>query len=77
MREPNIVYFAIHKTSLKLMTGARGQASFEEKATLGRSIGQNYQYQAKAFDCKVKDLYKVYEINLDEAIKSGLASEVK
>lgn len=77
MREPNIVYFAIHKQSGLLMCGAKGQASFKNKETLKRSIGQHYQYQAKALECKVGDLYNVYGINLDRAIEWELASEVE
>jgi hypothetical protein len=64
-----ILYVAINKQTGKVMTGAKAQAAFLDKGTLGRSVGQAYKYQAKGV--KVKDLYYIHEIDLEETLKGG------
>jgi hypothetical protein len=66
-----ILYVAINKQTGKVMTGAKAQAAFLDKGTLGRSVGQAYQYAARKEGVKVKDLYEIHEIDLEETMKGG------
>lgn len=59
-----IIYVAINKETGGIMKGAKGQAAFDNRSTLGRSIGQNYKYEASRKGIAVKDMYSVHEIDV-------------
>lgn len=66
------IYIAISKETGDVMSGAKGQYAFGDKATLGRSIGQAYGYtaQKKGFS-STKELYDVFEVDVMDAINCG------
>lgn len=61
----NIIYIAVNKKTGKVMVGAKGQYAFGDVATLGRSVGQNYRYEAKQAGIKPKEMYSVHEIDVN------------
>lgn len=66
-------YVAIEKSTGKVMHGGRGQTVWGNAGNLRKSIGQDYlrQHEAKKHGVAVKDLYDVYEfeLNLEEGVK--------
>lgn len=65
----NIIYVAISKKTGGVMSGAKGQYAFGDKGSLGRSVGQNYAYEARKQGIKPKDMYDIHEIDVDKAIE--------
>jgi hypothetical protein len=66
-------YIAISKADGGIMSGARGHTVFDNPETLRKSIGADYWKQrlAREKGCKVKDLYDVYEfeLNIEQGVK--------
>lgn len=69
MRPENIIYVALRKSNGAIMSGAKGQYSFKDKGALRSSVGQSYSYEAEKAGVKPKDLYNIYEVNLDTMTK--------
>ena len=61
------VFIAISKDNGKIVSGARGHKVFDDISTLRKSIGadSSRQMQARKRGCKVRDLYDVYEYDLE------------
>lgn len=57
-----VIYIATHKETKTILSGARGQAAFFDKSTLGRSMGQAGN---------LKGTYDVHEINPLRLIPQG------
>lgn len=57
------IYIAVSKETGKLLTGAKGQAAFEDRAFLGRSMGQTRNK---------KGTYDVIELDSQELIRTAL-----
>lgn len=56
MREPVLVWVAIHKETGKLVSGYRGQLAMANKTNFAKSIGQTglkrYEYDLRQVDIK-------------------------
>ncbi|MED3182038.1 hypothetical protein P4305_18710 [Bacillus thuringiensis] len=57
------IYIAVHKETKELLTGAKGQAAFEDRNFLGRSMGQTKNK---------KGTYDVIELDSKELIETAL-----
>ncbi|SCV23819.1 Uncharacterized protein BCRIVMBC845_06416 [Bacillus cereus] len=57
------IYLAVCKETKELLTGAKGQAAFEDRAFLGRSMGQTKHK---------KGTYDVIEVDSKELIEKAL-----
>jgi len=65
------IYVAINKETGELMPGASGQYAYGSKASLAKSIGQDWWTRKKAREKGVRprDLYEIYELDLEKTLE--------
>lgn len=65
------LYLAISKLSGNVMCGNHGQYAYSSPATLKKSIGQAYGWQAKQKGVKPMDLYTIISVDVEDLKKIG------
>jgi hypothetical protein len=63
----SIIYVAISKSG-NVLSGAKGQYAFDNKATLKKSVNYSYGFTARQQGKHPSELYDIHEIDVNKAI---------